>query len=89
MAWWCLCPSSHQQGNGKSNLGNVFSSLLIFRTPAQLNGFSLSAVIQAQHKLIFTSTVIDEDHYDDYIWTKCVRMTAVFVFTKALCGCAV
>lgn len=37
-----MCPSSLHQANGKSNGGSVFSSLLILRTPAQLNGFNLS-----------------------------------------------
>lgn len=79
------CPSSLPQINWKSNLGNVFSSLLIFRTLGQLNGFNLSDVNHPQHKLIFTSTLIDEDHYDNYIWSECVPMTAVFFVTKALC----
>ena len=63
----CGCSSSLPRANGKSNLGSVFNSLLISRTPAQLNGVDLSDMIQPPHKFLFTSTVIDDDHYDDSI----------------------
>lgn len=77
--------SSLRQANGKSNLWNVLNSLLIFGTPAQLNGFNLSDMIHLPHKFIFTSTMIDGHHYGDYIRSECVCMTAVSVFTEGSC----